>query len=36
VGKTKVVLTVEVKGREHLNEILSDLEIKGFGVRRYK
>ncbi|MBI1811947.1 MAG: threonine ammonia-lyase [Nitrospirae bacterium] len=36
VGKTKVVFTVEVKGREHLDEILSDLEIKGFGVRRYK
>lgn len=36
VGKTKVVFTVEVKGREHLDEILSDLEVKGFGVRRYK
>ena len=36
VGKTKVVFTVEVKGREHLNEILSELEAKGFGVRRYK
>ncbi|MDO8746556.1 MAG: hypothetical protein Q7J70_02715 [Thermodesulfovibrionales bacterium] len=36
VGKTKVVFTVEVKGREHLDEMLSDLEIKGFGVRRYK
>ena len=28
VGKTKVVFTVEVKGREHLNEILSELEAK--------
>ncbi|MDI6745271.1 MAG: threonine ammonia-lyase [Thermodesulfovibrionales bacterium] len=36
VGKTKVVFTVEIKGREHLNEILSELEAKGFGVRRYK
>jgi threonine dehydratase len=36
VGKTKVVFTVEVKGREHLEEILSELEAKGFGVRRYK
>jgi threonine dehydratase len=36
VGKTKVVFTVEVKGREHLDEILSELEVKGFGVRRYK
>ena len=36
VGKTKVVFTVEVKGREHLDEILFELEAKGFGVRRYK
>ena len=36
VGKTKVVFTVEVKGREHLDEILFELEAKGFGLRRYK
>jgi threonine dehydratase len=36
VGKTKVVFTVEVKGREHLEEILSELEAKGFGVKKYK
>jgi threonine dehydratase len=36
VGKTKVVFTVEIKGRAHLEEILSDLVIKGFGVKKYK
>jgi threonine dehydratase len=36
VGKTKVVFTVEVKGMEHLDEILFEFEAKGFGVRRYK
>ncbi|MBI4691467.1 MAG: threonine ammonia-lyase [Nitrospirae bacterium] len=33
VGKTKVVFTIEIKGKEHLEEILSDLKVKGFGVR---
>ena len=35
VGKTKVVFTVEVKGRAHLEEILSELKAKGFGVKKY-
>jgi len=34
VGKTKVVFTVEVKGRAHLEEILSELEAKGFRVKK--
>jgi len=34
VGKTKVVFTVEVRSSEHLGEILSDLEIKGFVVKK--
>ena len=34
VGKTKVVFTVEVKGRAHLEEILSELKAKGFGVKK--
>jgi len=33
VSKTKVVFTVEVKAREHLNEILDELRAKGFGVK---
>jgi len=35
VGKTKVVFTIEIRGKEHLDEILSDLKEKGFGVRKY-
>ncbi len=34
VGKTRVVFTVETRGRGHLEEILSDLTIKGFEVKR--
>jgi len=34
VVKTKVVFTVETKGKGHLDEILSDLEEKGFEVRK--
>lgn len=34
VGKTKVVFTVETRGKRHLEEILTDLASKGFGVRR--
>ncbi len=32
VGKTKVVITVETRGKGHLEEILSDLATKGFAV----
>jgi threonine dehydratase len=34
IGKTKVVFTVETRSKEHLEEILSDIEHKGFGVRK--
>ncbi len=34
VGKTRVVFTVEVRSKEHLDEILLDLRGKGFGVRK--
>lgn len=34
IGKTKVVFIVETRSKEHLEEILSDLEHKGFGVRK--
>ncbi|MBI5199123.1 MAG: threonine ammonia-lyase [Nitrospirae bacterium] len=34
VGKIRVVFTVETRGRGHLEEILSDLTIKGFEVKR--
>lgn len=34
VGKTKVIFTVEIRGQEHLDEILSELRAKGFGVRK--
>ncbi|MEK6653373.1 MAG: threonine ammonia-lyase [Nitrospirota bacterium] len=34
IGKTKVVFTVEVRSSEHLGEILSDLELKGFAVKK--
>lgn len=34
VGKTKVIFTVEIRGKEHLDEILSELRAKGFGVRK--
>ncbi len=34
VGKTRVVFTVETRGRSHLEKILSDLTIKGFEVRK--
>lgn len=33
IGKTKVIFTVEIRGREHLDEILSDLKAKGLDVR---
>ncbi len=32
IGKTKVVFIVETRGKEHLDEILSDLKEKGFEV----
>lgn len=34
VGKTKVVFTVEVRSSEHLGEIISNLELKGFVVKK--
>lgn len=34
IGKTRVVFTVETRGKQHLEEILSDLSLKGFDVRR--
>jgi len=34
VGKTRVIFTVEVRGKEHLDKILSELREKGFGVRK--
>lgn len=34
IGKTRVVFTIETRGRAHLEEILSDLAIKGFEVRK--
>ncbi len=34
VGKTRVVLVIEVRSRTHLEEILSDLEKKGFDARK--
>lgn len=33
VGKTRVVFTVETRGEEHLEEIISLLAARGFGVR---
>lgn len=33
VGKTRVVFTVETRGRRHLDEILSELRTNGFSVR---
>ncbi|TAL27191.1 MAG: threonine ammonia-lyase [Nitrospirae bacterium] len=35
VGKTKVIFTIEVKGREHLENIISALGKEGFSVRKY-
>lgn len=32
IGKTRVVFTVETRGKEHLAEILSEMRDKGFGV----
>jgi len=34
IGKTRVVFTVETRERRHLEEILSELTIKGFEVRK--
>lgn len=34
IGKTKVVFTVEVRGREHLEDMLSKLKTKGIEVRK--
>lgn len=34
IGKTKVVFTVEVRGKEHLEVILSNLKTKGIEVRK--
>jgi threonine dehydratase len=34
MGKTRVVFTVETRSKKHLEEILSELEQKGFGVRK--
>lgn len=34
VGKTKVVFTVEIKGKEHFEEILSDFKRKGFETKK--
>ena len=33
VGKTRVVLIIETRGRKHLENILSSLRQKGFDVR---
>lgn len=34
VGKTRVIFTVETRGKGHLEEILSDLVAKGFEIRK--
>ena len=34
IGKTRVVFIVETRSKKHLEEILSELEQKGFGVRK--
>jgi len=34
VGKTKVVFIIEIRGKEHLESILSDLIQRGFDVRK--
>lgn len=34
IGKTMMVFTVETQRRDHLEEILSDLSLKGFDMRR--
>ncbi len=34
IGRTRVVLVIETRGKEHLNEILLDLEDKGFEVTK--
>lgn len=33
IGKTRVTFIIETRSKEHLEEILSDLEHKGFGVK---
>jgi len=33
IGKAKVVFTVEIRGRNHLNKIFEDLEKRGYSVR---
>ncbi len=34
VGKTKVVFTIEIRGKGHLGEILAELTAKGFAIRK--
>lgn len=34
IGKTRVVFTVEARGKEHLEAILSNLKTKGIEVRK--
>lgn len=34
IGKTKVIFTVETRGKDHLGEILSDMESRGLGITR--
>jgi len=33
IGKTRVVFIIEVRGKEHLEEILSDMRKKGFDIK---
>ncbi len=35
VGKTKVAFTVEIRGKEHLERILSDFKAKGIEAKKY-
>lgn len=34
VGKTRVIFTVEIRGKKHLEEILSDIKAGGYEVRK--
>jgi len=34
IGKTRVIFTVETRGKKHLKEILADMKRKGFEVRK--
>lgn len=36
LGETRVVFTIETRGREHLKEIVADLNAKGFCVKEWK